>query len=124
MGISLSIEIALKLVIGELGIQITKMLSGQLLSDEQIKSVSKHATGKYFSSLLPEDKETLEQNKKIESARQHIESASEIMSEIRDEIHTQEESLKKILNKIEEKKLKKNLNEEKRLDELHQQYYG
>ena len=88
----------------ELFAQVTKAVTGQLFTDEQIKRMTSHSVGKYFSDLFPDDENEATQRERIETAHNHIVKATSIMSDMRTELDAQKETLETLLSEIDDKK--------------------
>lgn len=82
----------------------SQLLTGKLLTEEQIKSVSKNTVVAYFSDWLPTPKKEAEAKARVEKARFHIGEASRIISGLQDDLSNQAQHLDGILREIEEKK--------------------
>jgi hypothetical protein len=52
-------------LISEVSKEAIKLLTGKLLIESQIQSVSKHVVGKYFADLLPTPENEAEAEKRI-----------------------------------------------------------
>lgn len=89
-------------------LEITKVLvqtiTGTLLTEEQIRSISKNAVGSYFADWLPTPKEEVEAKKRVEEARMHITEASRIVSTLQNDLDKQFHQLDEIVKEIEKKK--------------------
>jgi flagellar biosynthesis chaperone FliJ len=91
-----------------IGLEISRVLSriitGKLLTEEQIQSISKNTIGSYFTDWLPTPKEEADAKRRVEQARMHISEASGIISGLQDELNQQAQQLDQIIRDIEEKK--------------------
>jgi hypothetical protein len=74
--ISVSMLFDVKIIAVEISKEVIKILSGKLLTESQIQSVSKHVVGRYFADLLPTPENEAEAEERIASARMHITEAS------------------------------------------------
>lgn len=84
--------------------EIIKLVTGKLLTESQIQSVSKHVVGKYFTDLLPASESELEAEERITSAKKHITEASNIISSLHTDLEKQAEQLELLAKEIEQKK--------------------
>jgi len=82
----------------------SQIITGKLLSDEQIKQISENVVGAYFIDWLPETKHEKETKERVEEARSHIFQASQIISTLQDDLDNQTNKLDQIIIEIEEKK--------------------
>jgi hypothetical protein len=55
---------------------LSRAITGRLFTDEQIKSITSGATGKYFADFFPTPKDAVAVEHKVETARKHIAAAS------------------------------------------------
>jgi hypothetical protein len=62
-------------LVSETSKEVIKLLTGKLLTENQIQSISKHVVGKYFADLLPTSEKEAEAAERIASARMHITEA-------------------------------------------------
>jgi pyrroloquinoline quinone (PQQ) biosynthesis protein C len=84
--------------------QATRVLTGQLFTEEQVKKITSHSVGKYLKELFPNNELERTQRERIELAQSHIEEASSIMADMRTELDSQKKTLDHLLGEIEEKK--------------------
>lgn len=84
--------------------EIIKLVTGKLLTESQIQSVSKHVVGKYFTDLLPASESEVEAEERITSAKKHITEASNIISSLHTDLEKQAEQLELLAKEIEQKK--------------------
>ena len=91
-------------LLNTLSAEVVRRISGQLLTEAQIKSITSHAVGKYFADLLPETGDKKTAREKVEAARMHISEASAIIGEMKGELDTQMSQLTLLIEEIEEKK--------------------
>lgn len=84
--------------------EISKIITGKLLSDAQIVAVSKSIVGSQFLDFLPPTQREVEAKERIENAKRHIAEASSIISSIQDELDDQATKLDFLVSEIEEKK--------------------
>jgi len=91
-------------VIGELSIELSQRITGKLLTEEQIQSLSKGIVGKYFSDLLPTSEREARAEKRISDAKMHIVEASSIIAGLQDELEKQAEQLDVLSQEIKDKK--------------------
>ncbi|MFX4228723.1 MAG: hypothetical protein ACFHHU_12865 [Porticoccaceae bacterium] len=91
-------------IYGELTTEIIRIVTGRMFSEEQIKSITSHAAGKYLAEFFPESGEEVDARKRVEDAKNHISSASKIISDLQAELDTKTTNLDALLEDIEEKK--------------------
>jgi len=89
---------------GELLSALSRALTGRLFTDDQIKSITAGAVGKYFADFFPTSKDEQEAQQKVEAARKHISAASGIILEMQESLESQYQNLDHLLTEIEEKK--------------------
>lgn len=90
--------------ISEASKEAIKLITGKLLTESQIQSVSKHVVGKYFADLLPTSENEAEAEKRIASARMHITEASNIISSLQGDLERQADQLELLAKEIDQKK--------------------
>ncbi len=88
----------------ELAAVLTRAITGSLYTDDQIKSITKGATGKYLKEFFPETKDELDSKNRVDSARNHIEAASTIIRDMQEDLEAQDKQLSTLLETITEKK--------------------
>jgi DNA repair ATPase RecN len=91
-------------LISEASKEAIKLLTGKLLTENQIQSVSKHVVGKYFADLLPTPENEAEAEKRIASARIHITEASNIISSLQGDLERQADQLEFLAKEIAQKR--------------------
>jgi hypothetical protein len=82
----------------------SQLLSSKLLTDEQIRSLSKNIVGQYFSDWLATPTQERETGEKVALAQRHIADASHIISGIRADLDAQADHLNRLLAEIATKK--------------------
>ena len=88
----------------ELTIEIMRLITGRMFTDEQIKAITSHAAGKYLADLFPESGEDADARARVDDAKNHISSASKIISNLQSELDSKTANLDALLEDIEEKK--------------------
>lgn len=88
----------------ELVAALTRAITGSLYTDDQIKSITKGATGKYLKEFFPETKDEQDSKNRADSARNHIEAASTIIRDMQEDLEAQDKQLSTLLKTISEKK--------------------
>ena len=83
---------------------LVRAMTGKLYTDEQIKTITSGAIGKYFAELFPTPKDELAAQERAESARKHISAASTIIRDIQEDLETQGHKLGELLEEVEQKK--------------------
>jgi hypothetical protein len=81
------------LIVSEASKEAIKLITGKLLTENQMQSVSKHVVSKYFSELLPTSENEAEAEARIASARMHITEASNITSSLQGDLEKQADQL-------------------------------
>lgn len=92
------------LLLNEASKELIKLLTGKLLTENQIQSVSEHVVGRYFADLLPTSGKEAEAEERIASARMHITEASNIISGLQGDLEKQAEQLEFLAKEINQKK--------------------
>jgi hypothetical protein len=98
------VSIQLDLIGLEISRVLSRIITGKLLTEEQIQSISKNTIGSYFTDWLPTPKEEADAKRRVELARMYISEASGIISGLQDELNQQAQQLDQIIRDIEEKK--------------------
>ncbi|MGP5065923.1 hypothetical protein ACTXJ2_04620 [Psychrobacter alimentarius] len=83
---------------------LTRAITGSLYTDDQIKSITKGATGKYLKEFFPENRNEKFSKNRADFARNHIEAASTIIRDMQEDLEAQDEKLSTLLETISEKK--------------------
>lgn len=91
-------------LINAVSAQLIRSITGRLFTDSEIRALSTHAVGKYFSDLLPEPKYERAARERVEEARTHIARASQIVTQLQIELGSQTQQLDAVLKELEEKK--------------------
>jgi CHASE3 domain sensor protein len=89
---------------GELLSQLSRLITGRIFTDEQIRSITSGAVGKYFADFFPTPKDEQEAQDKVNTARKHISAASTIILEMQQNLESQNQNLEHVLKEIEEKR--------------------
>jgi hypothetical protein len=84
--------------------ELSKLITGKLLTEAQLEAASKNIVGRYFSDFLATPQKEVEAKERIEKARLHISEASAIISSIHSELEDQAAKLELLVKDIEEKK--------------------
>jgi hypothetical protein len=84
--------------------ELSKIITGKLLTDAQIIAASKSIVGSQFLDFLAPTQKEVEAKERIENARRHISEASTIISSIQNELEDQATKLDFLVKEIEEKK--------------------
>ncbi|MDD2467692.1 MAG: hypothetical protein PHI97_27240 [Desulfobulbus sp.] len=84
--------------------ELSRLITGRIYSDEQIKTFTSSAVGKYFTDFFPTPKDEQDVKDKVNAARDHISAASTIIFEMKDNLESQSKSLEHLLSEIEEKR--------------------
>lgn len=82
---------------------LTRIITGRLLTDEQIQNISERVVGTYFEDWFA-PKRQLEAELRVQEARKHISEASRIISSLQGDLEAQAQQLDELSKEIEEKK--------------------
>jgi hypothetical protein len=88
----------------EIFAELSKIITGKLLTDAQITTASKTIVGSHFTDFLAPTQKEVEAKERIENARRHISEASTIISSIQNELEDQAAKLDFLVKEIEQKK--------------------
>jgi len=91
-------------LINAVSTELIRAVTGKLFTEEQIRSVTSHAAGKYLADWLPEPGNEKAARERVEEARTHIATASAIITDMQTELNDQAAQLDKLLVEIMEKK--------------------
>jgi len=83
---------------------VIRVVTGRLLTEDQIKRISSDAVGKYFADFFPTPKNEAEVSRQVQIAHQHIAEASHIISGLQGKLEVQAKQLEQIVKDIEDKK--------------------
>ena len=84
--------------------EITRQITGQLLTNQQVRAITSHTVGRYFAEFFSEPEEERRARERVEEAREHIATASSIISEMKMDLDRQTTHLDDLLTQVEEKK--------------------
>lgn len=96
--------LGLNRIFNALSTELIRAITGKLFTEEQIRSVTSNAVGKYLANWLPELGNEKAARERVDEARTHIATASAIVMDIQTELNAQTGALDKLLVEIEEKK--------------------
>jgi predicted RNase H-like nuclease (RuvC/YqgF family) len=88
----------------EVGRALSRFLTGKLLTEEQIRTLSTKTVGKYLADWLPTTAQEAHAQERVEEARHHITQANTIISGLRHDLERQATHLEALATEIEEKK--------------------
>lgn len=83
---------------------LVRAITGKLYTDEQIKTITSGAVGKYFAEFFPTPKVELAAKERVDAAQKHISAASSIIRDMQDDLETQHHELGELLKEVELKK--------------------
>lgn len=83
---------------------LTRLVSGKLLTNEQISGVTGNVVGKYFADWFPISQEEATSKERVDRARDHISQATRIIAGLQDDLEVQASQLDTLAREIEEKK--------------------
>lgn len=94
----------LEVVLIDVARAITQLITGKLLTEGQIKSISRNIVGAHFADWLPTPKEQVEAERRVDVAREHITKANRIILDLQNDLEGQAKQLDAISREMEEKK--------------------
>lgn len=84
--------------------EISKAITGKLLTEEQINAITKNIVGRYFTDFLPTPQKELEAEERISNAKLHISEATKIIVSLQTDLEEQAQKLDLLAKEIEDKK--------------------
>lgn len=81
-----------------------QIVTGNLLTEDQIRNISKNIVGSLIADWLPSVEEDTRIEKRVEEARLHITEANRIISGLQSELDNQVQQLNNLVTEIEDKK--------------------
>lgn len=94
----------LNLISAEIVQSLSRLVTGKLLTERQIRGVTENVIGKHFIGFFPPPVEEVEAKRRVELAREHISAASTIILKLQHDLASQADELEKIAKEIEEKR--------------------
>jgi hypothetical protein len=85
---------------------LSQLITGKLLTDSQIQSISSNLVGRFVADWLPEPKSQREAKQKVEKVRDYLAEATKIVSELKEEIDHRVTELESLVGEVEEKRKK------------------
>lgn len=89
-------------------LELIRSVTGQLFTEDQIKTLTKHAVGRHLAEFFPENENEKNARERVDEARIHITKASEIIGSMQHELELQTNQLDTLLTDIELKKIQAN----------------
>lgn len=83
---------------------LTQIVTGRLLTDEQINSVTQNTVGAFFRDWFPISEEEVELKERVEEARLHIVEAGQIMADLQIELDEKTRQLDHISREVKERR--------------------
>ena len=83
---------------------LSRIISGRLMTEEQIRTVTGGLVGKYFADWFPTSQQELEAGRRVEVARTHIAEATRIIDGLRSDLDHQAGLLDRLAKEIEDKR--------------------
>jgi len=83
---------------------LSRVITGSLFTEKQIKGITIGVVGNYFGDFFPTPKSEQEAQYKVNKAQEHIAAASNIILEMQKNLDSQNKNLDQLLIEIEEKK--------------------
>lgn len=84
--------------------EISRRLTGRLLTEQQIQPITENIVGQHFSEFFPTPQKDIEAQAQISAAKLHITEASEIISSLQKELDKQVSQLDSLSKEITERK--------------------
>lgn len=84
--------------------ELSKRVTGKLLTETQVQAITTNIVGKYFSDWLPTRQREAEAEERISAVRVHITEATLIISGLQDDLEKQAKQLDLLAKEIDEKK--------------------
>lgn len=91
-------------LITELTRILSRIITGRLLTEEQIGDLTGTVVGKYFTEWFPQPQDEIEAEKRVDSAKHHIAEATRIIGSIKEDLDSQADQLEKLSHQIDQKK--------------------
>jgi chromosome segregation ATPase len=83
---------------------LTRIITGRLLTEEQIKGVTGTVVGQYFTDWFPQPKDEAEAEKRVNTAKNHIAEATRIIDGLKVDLDSQANQLEKLSEEINQKR--------------------
>src|SRR2546425_699722 len=83
---------------------LSRIITGQLLTDEQIGSLTGSVVGKYFAEWFPQPADEVEAEKRVDAAKHHIAEATRLIGGLKEDLEAQADQLEKLSQEIDQKK--------------------
>lgn len=83
---------------------ITRIITGRLLTEEQIRGVTGTVVGQYFTDWFPQPKDEAEAEKRVNSAKHHIAEATRIIGGLKVDLESQADELERLSQEIDQKR--------------------
>lgn len=91
-------------LITQIQVELIRLLTGKLFTEDQISQITSHTVGKYFADFFPSTEQNVESAKRIEIAKHHINEAGLIIKDMQCELQSQSNHLDVLLRDIDDKK--------------------
>ena len=79
----------LELVASNIGQSLTQLITGKLLTDSQIRSISANVVGRYFTQWLATPKDEKQLDDRISEAKDHLTRATAVILELKGNLESQ-----------------------------------
>jgi len=83
---------------------LSRIITGRLLTEEQIGDLTGTVVGKYFTEWFPQPQDEIEAEKRVDSAKHHTAEATRIIGSIKEDLDSQADQLEKLSQEIDQKK--------------------
>jgi hypothetical protein len=83
---------------------LTRIITGRLLTEEQISGVTGTVVGKYFTDWFPQPQDEVEAVKRVDHAKHHISEATRIIGSLKEDLDSQASQLEILSREINEKR--------------------
>ena len=83
---------------------LTRIITGKLLTDEQIGSLTGSVVGRYFAEWFPEPQDEAEAQRRVDTAKHHIAEATRLIGGLKEDLDAQANQLEELSKEIDEKR--------------------
>ena len=84
---------------------LTRIITGRLLTEEQIRGVTGTVVGQYFTDWFPQPKDEAEAEARVNSAKHHIAEATRIIGGLKADLDSQADQLDRLAQEIDQKRI-------------------
>src|SRR5712691_9373382 len=83
---------------------LIRIITGRLLTEKQIGSLTGSVVGKQFRDWFPKSQDEIEAQKRLDSAKHHIAEANRLIGSLKDDLDSQANQLQKLSHEIDDKR--------------------